>query len=437
MKISVLGLGYVGCVTSACLAKQGHIVTGVDINTLKIDRINRGEAPFVEPDLDALIQESKNAGRLKATLNAEEAIQTTEISLICVGTPSKKNQDLDLTFVKNATESIGRVLRDKKSRHIVVVRSTVLPGSTERVVIPALEANSGKNIHQGFGVCYNPEFLREGTAVNDFFNPPKTIIGEICEEDGDALHNLYKNIKAPLFRTSIPHAEMAKYVDNVFHALKIVFANEIGRISKSHNLDSHEVMNVFCRDTKLNLSRAYLRPGFAFGGSCLPKDLRAIVYRAKQKDLNVPLLKAIQESNQQQIQLAIERIQDTGKRKIGFLGLSFKAETDDLRESPLVQVVETFLGKGYQVKIYDGNVSLARIHGTNKEYMDTHLPHLASLLTESVDEIIRDADVIVLGNQSKAYNRALQSARPEQIIIDLVRIVQHPKTKGTYEGLSW
>ena len=437
MRISVFGLGYVGCVTAACLGKQGHFVTGVDVNPLKIERINRGEAPFVEPDLDSLIQESNNAGRLTATLNAEEAIQTTEISLLCVGTPSKKNHDLDLTFVKKATESIGRALRDKESRHIVVVRSTVLPGSTERVVIPALEANSGKNIHQGFGVCYNPEFLREGTAVHDFFNPPKTIIGEICEEDGDALHNLYKNIKAPLFRTSIPQAEMAKYVDNVFHALKIVFANEIGRICKTHNLDSHEVMNIFCRDTKLNLSRAYLRPGFAFGGSCLPKDLRAIVYRAKQKDLNVPLLKAIQESNQQQIQLAIERIQETGKRNIGFLGLSFKAETDDLRESPLVQVVETFLGKGYQVKIYDGNVSLARIHGTNKEYMDTHLPHLASLLTESVDEIIRDADVIVLGNQSKEYKRALQFARPDQILIDLVRIVQHPKTKGTYEGLSW
>ena len=407
------------------------------IKPLKIERINRGEAPFVEPDLESLIQESTHLGRLKATLNAEEAIQSTDISLICVGTPSQKNHDLDLTFVKNATESIGKALCDKKNRHLVVVRSTVLPGSTERVVIPALEANSGKDTDQGFGVCYNPEFLREGTAVYDFFNPPKTVIGEIRKDDGNELENLYKDIKAPLLRTSIPQAEMVKYVDNVFHALKIVFANEIGRICKTHNLDSHEVMNIFCKDTKLNLSRAYLRPGFAFGGSCLPKDLRALVYRAKQKDLNVPMLKAIQESNQQQIQLAIERIQDTGKRKIGFLGLSFKAETDDLRESPLVQVVETLLGKGYQVKIYDGNVSLARIHGTNKEYMDTHLPHLASLLTESVDEIIRDADVIVLGNQSKAYKRALQSAQPEQIIIDLVRIVRHPQTKGTYEGLSW
>ena len=437
MRISIFGLGYVGCVTAACLAKQGHHVWGVDVNPLKIDRIRRGEAPFVEQDLDALIREARKSGRLKVTLNAVEAIRKTTVSMICVGTPSQRNHDLDLTHVRKVTENIGNAIRDQGERHLVVLRSTVLPGSTQNLVVPVLEKTSWKEVGKGFGICYNPEFLREGTAVHDYFHPPKTVIGELSADDGDILSMIYQDLRAPLIHTSLASAEMVKYVDNAFHALKIVFANEIGRICKTQGIDSHEVMNIFCKDTKLNLSRRYLSPGFAFGGSCLPKDLRALIYRAKKEDLSVPLLKAIQESNRQQIDLALQRILNIGKKKIGILGLSFKAETDDLRESPLVEVIETLLGKGYRVKIYDPNISLARIHGTNQEYMEKHLPHLAGLLTESLDDIMKDSEVIVIGNRSKAYQRILRTAQPDQVIIDLVRIKQTPKTKGFYDGLSW
>jgi len=437
MRISVFGLGYVGGVTAGCLAGAGHAVVGVDVNPLKIDLINRGEAPFVEQGLPELIRAGRDSGLLRATRDAAEAIRETDVSLVCVGTPSRKNNDLDTTYVRNVSREIGRALAEKSGYHWVVVRSTLLPGSTQEVVIPALETASGKRLNHGFGVCYNPEFLREGSAIHDFHHPPKTVIGRSRPEDGERVAAMYQGIDAPLIYTGIPQAEMLKYVDNAFHALKITFGNEIGRICKAHGMDSHEVMEIFCRDTKLNLSAAYLRPGFAFGGSCLPKDLRALVYRARQKDVRAPLLASTLESNRQQVQLAVDRILEAGKRKIGFLGLSFKAETDDLRESPMVEVVETLVGKGCQVRVFDPNVAVSRIHGANREYMERHLPHLTALLSDSLTSVLEASEVIVFANRNPAYREALRLARPDQILFDLVRIAEQPETQGNYDGISW
>jgi GDP-mannose 6-dehydrogenase len=437
MRISIFGLGYVGGVTAGCLAREGHHVVGVDVNPLKIDLLNRGEAPFVEKDLQELIRSGRASGRLKATRDSGEAIRETEISLVCVGTPSRKNNDLDVSHVRKVSEEIGQALAAKSAYHLLVVRSTLLPGSTHDVVIPSLEMASGKRVNQEFGVCYNPEFLREGSAIYDFYHPPKTVIGEGRTEDGERAAAMYRGIDAPLIHTGIPQAEMLKYVDNAFHALKITFGNEIGRICKAHGIDSHEVMDIFCQDTKLNLSDAYLHPGFAFGGSCLPKDLRALVYRAGQKDVQAPLLASALESNRQQIRLAVDRILETGRKKIGFLGLSFKAETDDLRESPMVEVVETLVGKGCEVRVFDPNVALSRIHGANREYIEKHLPHLTALLVDSLHSVLEDAEVIVFGNRNPGCREALRLARPDQILFDLVRIAEHPETQGIYDGISW
>jgi len=437
MRISVFGLGYVGCVTATCLAGRDHQVIGVDVNPFKVERINRGEVPFVEKGLDRLIRRGRKTGRLAATGDASEAILASDLSLICVGTPSLPNHDIDLSHVSRVAEDIGQALRGKPDYHLVVLRSTVLPGTTLELVVPRLEQSSGKRLGRDFGVCYNPEFLREGSSLHDFHHPPKTVIGELRHQDGEVLCSMYRHIRAPLIRTEIPVAEMVKYTDNTFHALKVTFANEIGRICKAHGLDSHRVMEIFCQDKKLNLSRAYLQPGFAFGGSCLPKDLRALLYRCSRKDLEVPLLQAVLASNRLQIQAAVERILQSGRKRLFFLGLSFKAETDDLRESPLVEMIENLLGKGCEIRIYDRNVSLARMHGTNREYMEKHLPHLATLLTSDLEESLRHAELIVLGNRSDVSPEVLRLAGPDQIILDLVRVTANPETRADYDGLSW
>ncbi len=437
MRISVFGLGYVGTVTAACLANLGHVVIGVDINKDKVDKVTRGEPPFVEHGLSELLKKVRASGRLMATVEASYAVAETDLSLICVGTPSSKNNDLDLSHVEKVSYDIGSSLATKRSRHVVVVRSTVLPGTTEHVVVPLLERTSGKTQGRGFGVCYNPEFLREGTAIHDFYHPPKTVIGALHRKDGDLVQALYKGLPGSVIRTTISVAEMVKYTDNAFHALKIAFANEMGRICNAHGIDSHKVMEIFCTDTKLNLSRAYLMPGFAFGGSCLPKDLRALIYRAAHKDLDVQLLKAILESNRQQIQLAIDKIIETGRHRIGVCGLSYKARTDDLRESPLVEMVETLLGKGYEVKIYDPNVSLARIHGRNREYMERHIPHLQNLITDSVDHLLAHAEVLVIGHRTERSTQLLKKAGAHHIIIDLVRVRERPLTHAQYHGIVW
>jgi GDP-mannose 6-dehydrogenase len=438
MNVSVFGLGYVGSVSAASFAADGHSVVGVDVNPDKVASLNDGRSPIVEKGLDELIRDNAANGRLRATASPAEAIHETELSLICVGTPSRKNGSLDLTYLGRVAEQIGAALKDKDTYHVVVVRSTVLPGTTHEIVIPALERTSGKKYGTGFGVTVNPEFLREGTAIHDFRHPPLTLVGHNYQSDAEPTKALYAKVEAPMETTTIRTAEMMKYASNTWHALKVTFANEIGNICKRVGIDSHEVMNIFCKDEKLNLSSYYMKPGFAFGGSCLPKDVRALQYRAKEVDLDMPVIQAILGSNQLQIQHAIDEIVDTGKKRVGLLGFSFKAGTDDLRESPIVILAEALLGKGYQLCIHDKNVSLARLVGANKEYINKQIPHLSSLLTESVDEVLDASDVIVVGNLAPEFGDALTRTRPDHIILDLVRVkTPRDQIKGDYRGICW
>lgn len=437
MKLSIFGLGYVGTVTAACLAQDGHQVVGVDTNKTKVDIVNDGKSPIVEKDLEELISHGVKSGRLRATDDSTAAVVNSDITLICVGTPSLDNGSLDLTHLKKVCMDIAEALAVKKAFHTVVIRSTVLPGTIDDMVIPLLEERSGGKVGVQFGVASNPEFMRESTAVYDFYNPPKTVIGAFREEDGLVVSNLYRGIDAPMIVTSVKIAEMTKYVDNTFHALKVAFANEIGTVCKSLGIDSHEVMNIFCLDTKLNLSPYYLKPGFAFGGSCLPKDLRALSYKARTLDLNLPIINSIIQSNEQQIKYGINRITSLGKRKIGILGFAFKAGTDDLRESPMVELIETLLGKGYDIKIYDNNVSLAKLYGANKDYIEHKIPHLAELMVDRIDKIIAHAEVIVVGNKSSEFIDVFPLLREDQHIVDLVRLTKNIETNAKYDGIGW
>ena len=438
MNVSVFGLGYVGSVSAASFAADGHSVVGVDVNPDKVASLNEGRSPIVEKGLDELIRDNAANGRLRATTSSAEAVNDTELSLICVGTPSRKNGSLDLRYLARVAEQIGEALRAKDSYHIVCVRSTVLPGTTHDVVIPAIERTSGKNYGTGFGVTVNPEFLREGTAIYDFRNPPLTLVGHNYRSDADPTQALYANVQAPMVTTTIRTAEMIKYASNTWHALKVTFANEVGNLCKRLKIDSHEVMDIFCRDEKLNLSSYYLKPGFAFGGSCLPKDVRAMQYRAKEVDLEMPVIQSILTSNQLQIRHALDEIVETGKKRVGLLGFSFKAGTDDLRESPIVILAEALLGKGCQLCIYDRNVSLARLVGANKDYINKQIPHLSSLLCDTIQDVIDKSDVIVIGNQSPEFADAVRATRPDQIVIDLVRLPLDPlQVPAEYRGLCW
>jgi len=438
MKISVFGLGYVGCVSAACLARNGHKVMGADVNQNKVNIINSGKSPVVEKDIDEIIKEVTRTGKLISTTDAVKAVHNSEISMICVGTPSKENGSLDLKYVKRVCTEIGSGLREKDGCHVVAIRSTVLPGSVEEEVIPTLEKTSGKKAGTDFGVCMNPEFMREGSSVYDFYHPPMTVIGELDKRSGDIVEEIYANIDAPVIRTSIRVAEMIKYVSNAFHGLKVCFANEIGNICKKLKIDSHELMEIFCMDKKLNLSPYYLKPGFAFGGSCLPKDLRALLYKGRREDLRLPLLDSILESNETQIKMGIDLIKKTKKKKIGIFGFSFKPGTDDLRESPMVELIETLLGKGYKISIYDKNVSIAKIFGANKEYIEKEIPHISSLMCSSIKKVLSDSEVLVIGNNSEEFKEIPKLMREGQIMIDLVRIVDGEcKTKSKYEGICW
>src|ERR1051325_11387312 len=436
MKLSIFGLGYVGCVSAACFAKEGHEVVGCDVNALKVEIINSGKSPIVESGIGELIGEMVAAGRLKATTDSAEAVASTDISLVCVGTPSNANGSLDLTYVKRVCKEIGAALEAKRGRHTVVMRSTMLPGTIESVVTPALEVYSGKKAGKDFGLCVNPEFLREGTSLKDFYAPPFTLIGADEEETASVVRSLYSNIDAPVFTTSVKTAEMVKYVCNCFHALKVSFANEIGNICKALELDSHEVMKVFCADTKLNLSSYYLKPGFAFGGSCLPKDLRAVSYKAKELDVEVPLLSAITATNKLQVEKALDMVLNTGNKQVGVLGFSFKAGTDDLRESPMVTLIETLLGKGLELVIYDRDVSLARLFGSNKAYIEEEIPHIAKLMRGSIDEVLAAANTIVIGNRSEEFRQIESRLRPDHKVIDLVRLFDRTSSDG-YQGICW
>jgi GDP-mannose 6-dehydrogenase len=438
MRISVFGLGYVGSVSAAAFAADGHHVVGVDVHPDKVDAINQGRSPIVEPGLDALLADGVASGRLRATTSTAEAIDNTDLSLVCVGTPSRKNGSLDLTYLTRVCEQIGVVLATKNAYHVVVIRSTVLPGTTHTHVIPALERRSGKKYGEGFGVAVNPEFLREGSAIKDFRHPPLTLVGHNHAADAMPTKALYQNIEAPLYGTSIRVAEMMKYTSNAWHAVKVVFANEIGNLCKRVGVDSHEVMDIFCQDDKLNLSPYYLKPGFAFGGSCLPKDVRALRYRAKEVDLPMPLIDSLLDSNELQIRHALDQILETGARKVGLFGFSFKAGTDDLRESPIVILAEALLGKGFSLAIYDRNVSLARLVGANKQYIEQQIPHLSRHLCDSLDEVIEASEVIVIGNAAPEFAEAVTRCRPDQTIIDLVRLpLDFGKVQARYSGICW
>jgi GDP-mannose 6-dehydrogenase len=437
MRISIFGLGYVGAVSAGCLAKDGHEVIGVDPSSAKVDLINSGTTPIIENDIGEIIQAAVKGGRLRATASVDEALQGSEMSLICVGTPSQLNGSLDLKYIRRVCEEIGAALRKKNGFHVVVARSTMLPGSMRSVVIPTLEEFSGKKAGQGFGVCINPEFLREGTAVYDFYNPPKTVIGEIDTRSGDLLARVYKDLKAPLIRTSIETAEMVKYTDNVWHALKVGFANEIGNVCKALSIDGHKVMEIFCQDTKLNLSPYYMKPGFAFGGSCLPKDVRALTYKAKSLDVDVPILNAILPSNDRQVERGLRMIMDKGSKKVGILGFSFKAGTDDLRESPVVEVIERLLGKGYDLRLYDRNVKLASLVGANRDYILNRIPHISRLMVERIEDILGFAETLVIGNGDKEFRGVIDRLRDGQVVVDLVRITQSQSVAGKYDGICW
>jgi GDP-mannose 6-dehydrogenase len=436
MRLSVFGLGYVGCVSAACFARDGHDVIGVDVNSVKVEMINGGTSPIVEPGVNELIGEMVQSARLRATTDSADAVHNSDMSLVCVGTPSQPNGSLELTYVSRVCEEIGAVLKSKKDQHVVIIRSTMLPGSHVDVVIPALEKSSGKRVGQEIGLCINPEFLREGTSLKDFSAPPFTLIGAADHTIAERVTQLYAHIDAPTLVIGMKAAEMVKYTCNCFHALKVSFANEIGNICKALNIDSHEVMNVFCQDTKLNLSPYYLKPGFAFGGSCLPKDLRALNYKAKECDVEVPLLSAILPSNRLQVERAMDMVVQTGKKKVGLLGLSFKADTDDLRESPLVTLIEGLIGKGFDLAIYDRDVSLSRLVGANREYIEREIPHISRLMRESIEDVFEHADVVIIGNKSPEF-RGDETQRSGRIVIDLVRIFEEQTSNNSYRGICW
>jgi GDP-mannose 6-dehydrogenase len=437
--ISVFGLGYVGTVTAACLAHKGHNVIGVDLSLAKVEAMQAGRNPIVEPRVGDLISENRAAGRLQATSDSEYAVLNSDMSFLCVGTPSLRNGKLDLGHIEPVCREIGQMLKKKKGFHLVVLRSTVLPGTAETVVIPALESSSAQKLGQGFGVCVNPEFMREGTAVSDFLEPSMTIIGAADARHSAVLREIYQWAPGRIFETSFRSAEMVKYVCNAWHAVKVCFANEVGTLAKQLGVDAEAVTEIFTADGKLNISPAYLKPGFAFGGSCLPKDVRAINYRAKELDLNLPLFQSILASNDEHLERALEMILKTGKKKIGMLGLSFKAATDDLRESPHVQLVKRLLGEGRQVRIWDDNVSLGRLIGSNRQYIDEVIPHIGYLLSTSLPDVLKDAEVVVIGTRGLALDELRSSFRPDHFVIDLVNLERgsRPATSGDYEGICW
>ena len=420
MRISIFGLGYVGSVSAACLAHDGHTAIGVDVSPQKMALVAAGRAPVLESGLEELVGEAVRAGRLLVCPDGQAAVHDSDVSLICVGTPSNGNGSLDLHYVENVCDEIGKALASKPGYHVVAVRSTVLPGTVQKQLIPLLEDRSGKRAGTHFGVCMNPEFLREGSAIRDYYHPSQVVIGEFDKPSGDALQKLYVAVDGPIMRTTIQAAEMLKYACNAFHAVKISFANEIGNLCLAHGVDGQQLMALFCQDHQLNISPAYLKPGFAFGGSCLPKDLHALLHRAKEQDLIVPLLSAVLESNHLQIHRGIALVEQTGRKRIGVLGLSFKAGTDDVRESPSVPLVETLLGRGYQVRVYDEHVRPDRLIGANKTYLNRELPHIASLMCSSVEEVVAMAEVVVIANGTPGFRRVPELLRADQILIDLI-----------------
>ncbi len=436
MKIAIFGLGYVGTVCGACLAGEGHEVVGVDVNATKVELVNAGRSPIVEPGLDELLRDAVAAKRLRATSQTAEAVAWADLSLVCVGTPSRANGSLNLDYVMGVCGEIGDALRARDSHHTVVIRSTVLPGTVDECA--AVIANhSGKKAGEGFSVASNPEFLREGSAIKDFRNPPYTLVGADDPRATEALRAMYAGVPADFIAVPVRTAEMIKYVNNSYHALKVAFANEIGSVCKALGVDGHDVMEIFCRDTKLNISPAYFRPGFAYGGSCLPKDLSALNHKARTLDVAVPVLAHVSESNRAHIRSGLRMIYDSGHRRVGLLGLSFKAGTDDLRESPLVEVVETLIGKGFEVCIYDRNVNPSKLLGANRTFIEKQIPHFTQLFVDSVDEVLARAGCIVIGNGDPEFATVPGRAGEDQVVLDFVRITRSLASGGNYRGICW
>ncbi len=438
VSISIFGLGYVGSVSAACFANLGHNVIGVDVSAAKVEALGSGRSPIVEARVSELLEEGHKSGRLRATTEVAVAVRESDVSFVCVGTPSQRSGKLDLGYVERVMREIGAALKQKKSYHVIVLRSTVLPGTTESLVIPAIEDASGLKAGADFTVCYNPEFMREGSAVADFNSPPYTILGAQTPEDVAPLRELYKSVPGPVFETSIPVAEMVKYVSNAFHAVKVTFANEIGTLCQQLGVDTNTVTKIYTSDTKLNISPAYLSPGFAFGGSCLPKDLRALSYKAKELDIGLPMLESALRSNAVHVDRAIEAVLRTNQRKIAFLGLSFKAGTDDLRESPQVQMIKRLLGEGCHVKIWDQDVSLGRLAGSNRQYIEEVIPHIGSLLSSEFEDVVNSGEVVIIATKIDK-ERLVRSLKPSQTVIDLVNLdpANRPAVPGPYVGICW
>ncbi len=437
MDITIFGMGYVGTVTAACLADDGHTVIGVDPNEFKIETINNGRAPMVESGVDELISRNVQAGRLTATTDSAAAVTASDVIFVCVGTPSRPNGSLDLQFLERACTNIGVALQKADHHVVVVVRSTMLPGTMNDVVIPLLETHSNKRSGRDFGVCVNPEFLREATAVQDFRCPPKIVVGSNDQQTIDVVRPLVERGDAPLAVVPLEIAEMVKYVDNSWHALKVTFANEIGRIAKSFDLDSHQIMDVFFLDDKLNISTSYLTPGMAFGGSCLPKDVRALTHKAREMDIDLPVLHSVTASNQAHLNWARDQVLAHDIEKVSILGLSFKAGTDDLREAPMVDLAEQLIGKGRDVRIYDEHVHIQRLTGANQSYINAHLAHLERLLVDDLDTALKHGELLVVGNKSPAFADLAQVVGPNQLVIDMVRVISDPAPLAGYEGLLW
>lgn len=436
MKVSIFGMGYVGAVCTACLADRGHYIIGVDVVPGKVEMINSGRSPIVEPGLQELLQKGVQRGVVSATSSARDGVFNSEISFIAVPTPSRPNGDLNLDYVVTVCREIGQAIKEKGQYHSIVIRSTVLPGSVMKTVLPVLEEATGLRGGEGFGLAVNPEFLRESTAIDDYNNPPMTVVGCYDEISARQLRQLYGDLQAPMLVTSIETAEMVKYTCNAWHAVKVAFANEIGSIAKASGVDGREVMDIFCLDKRLNISSYYLKPGFAFGGSCLPKDVRALCYRASSLNVKHPLLGSVMESNENHVKNSFNLIEQAGKKKVGFLGLSFKAGTDDLREAPQVELIEKLLGKGYHIKVYDANVSYAKVHGSNKQYIESRIPHISSLLHDDLNEVINDSEFIVIGNGDHEFAGVFDKLNNEHHLLDLNGLMT-AKSNERHQGICW
>ncbi len=437
-RISIFGLGYVGAVSLACLARDGHEMVGVDIDASKLELLRRGQAPIVETGIQELTRAIMRDGKVQVTDSVRQAILATDVSFVCVGTPASSNGNQDLTAIKRIAEQIGAVLPEKDTRHVIVIRSTVRPGTVEEVIQPVIEAASGLVAGRDFSLCFQPEFLREGTSIHDYDHPPLTLVGANDDYAVEVLRSIFGHLPCEFVHTSVRTAEMLKYACNAFHALKVTFANEMGRISQAVGVDPHEVMRLLCMDRQLNISPAYLRPGFAFGGSCLPKDLKALLYLAKSADVELPMLASILPSNAMHIEHAIERVLASGKRSIGMIGLSFKSGTDDLRESPLVIMAERFIGKGLQLCVYDPQVNVARLIGANRRFIEETIPHIASLMTDDLGKLVREADVLVVSMKTPEVLQALSAhTRPGQLLLDIAVLPDRTAHRAEYIGVCW